>query len=356
MNQYNNMSTAAQTSAYLLGLAPMPPPTGRELAVAQLQASLDGGMFDHIPRFEQDEDDDESDEDPLHAGPHRYRLPPVPSTHAPGAGTSLAAPTLPPAVRSQADATPSLISVKVPIYGAQTNNKKAPTLTTVLVLPSNIPPDDFFSRVHAQVNVNPATATLGWKESAECRRDPYHRLSSAEDLQDAFKEIIRLQKSARRQKAVVMEVVNLSSAGASKRGREESSDDDSDDDGDVLLVSDVLRALDEKYPALNYLQYAESLKAKGIVYARSALDFDKGYYKQSVGMADGAIGNFIRKAGKMVRTVKRNAVHSVLPVAHILYYLPNAGGGRREAGGAAGGGWHGQGEGGGGDAVVRAVK
>ncbi|KAJ7225174.1 hypothetical protein C8J57DRAFT_1252863 [Mycena rebaudengoi] len=29
---------------------------------------------------------------------------------------------------------------------------------------------------------------------------------------------------------------------------------------------------------------------------------------------------------------------------------------RREAGGAAGGGWHGQGEGGGGDAVVRAVK
>ncbi|KAJ6619071.1 hypothetical protein B0H10DRAFT_2217138 [Mycena sp. CBHHK59/15] len=91
---------------------------------------------------------------------------------------------------------------------------------------------------------------------------------------------------------------------ASKRRREESSDDDSDDE-DVLPVSDVLRALDEKYPALNYLQYAEGLKAQGIMYASSALDFDNTYYKQTVGMADGAIGNFLRKTGKMVRAVKK---------------------------------------------------
>ncbi|KAJ6631961.1 hypothetical protein B0H10DRAFT_1975580 [Mycena sp. CBHHK59/15] len=88
-------------------------------------------------------------------------------------------------------------------------DKKAPTVTTMLVLPSDIPATDFFSRIHAQMNVDPTTAVLGWKESAERRRDPYHRLESAEDLDGAFKCLVKLQTSTRCKKDVIMEVVNL---------------------------------------------------------------------------------------------------------------------------------------------------
>ncbi|KAJ7263545.1 hypothetical protein C8J57DRAFT_1629725, partial [Mycena rebaudengoi] len=277
--------------------------------------------------------------------------------------------------------------------------------TTTLVLPSDIPATDFFSRIHAQMNVNPTTAVLGWKESAERRRDPYHRLESAEDLDGAFKCLVKLQTSTRHKKDVIMEVVNLvlqrdgkttnqaekqsetalsipelqqvqaklkcaehpgnnrwcyvmgpKSAHPGKhvelgidvvslwarkvvprhrrrprlrgtpsilqldelakrdRTREErntrgrgqptlppihvhvgadasgralhpvddntvkskkclhadlSSDESDSDDDDTLLISDVLRELQAKFPALDYLQYVNALQAQGIVYASS---------------------------------------------------------------------------------------
>ncbi|KAJ6456520.1 hypothetical protein C8R45DRAFT_795249, partial [Mycena sanguinolenta] len=272
-------------------------------------------------------------------------------------------------------------------------------------LPYDISAIDFFSRVHAQMGVNPETAVLGWKESAERRRDPYHRLSTPQDLKDALKQLLALQRSLRRRRPVVMELVNLevqpdgsatkkaekasetvltlpelekvqakltcaehpgknrwcyimgpksahpgkhvevgidvvslwarkihdgeanedcvnppnilrldelaergrtreersvrghaqpalppihvhvgpgsgSSADshilrdvdpniALKRSRAESSGDDSDDEVDVLPITDVLNALDSKYPDLNYCQYADALRAQGIVYAHS---------------------------------------------------------------------------------------
>jgi hypothetical protein len=89
-----------------------------------------------------------------------------------------------------------------------------------------------------------------------------------------------------------------------KRAREVSSDEESDDD-DPLRISDVLRELHEKFPDLDYMQYAEALRAKGIVYASSALEFGKTYYKENVGMADGAIGGFIKRAEKMVKAAKK---------------------------------------------------
>ncbi|KAJ6573275.1 hypothetical protein B0H10DRAFT_2237186 [Mycena sp. CBHHK59/15] len=157
----------------------MPPPTGRELAVAQLQASLDSSMFDQMRRFhEEEEEEDKSDEDPLHAkhistacllrasGPSHHSQLPLQCT----AGSCL------------------LVHLcQSSDLRALTKDKKAPTVTTNLVLPSDIPPGDFFSRVQATMNVDPATAVLGWKESAERRKDPYHRLSSAEDLAEAIK-------------------------------------------------------------------------------------------------------------------------------------------------------------------------
>ncbi|KAJ6521369.1 hypothetical protein DFH09DRAFT_1331239 [Mycena vulgaris] len=86
---------------------------------------------------------------------------------------------------------------------------------------------------------------------------------------------------------------------------EKSSDNDSDDDEDALTIVDVLRELNKKYPTLDYLQYSFALENEGIVYASSTLAFDYAYYKDNVGMADGAIRTLIKKAGKMVRAVKK---------------------------------------------------
>ncbi|KAJ7676418.1 hypothetical protein B0H17DRAFT_1139856 [Mycena rosella] len=416
-------------ASYLLGLGPLPAPTQQQAAVAMMQTALDSDMFDQHQMFEEDEDEEnenENEHEDFFARGHRYSLL---ADHCPSPEPSV--PHAHPQVPPQGPA--SLITVKVPVYGAVNKDKKAPTVNTTLVLPSDIPATDFFSRIHAQMNVDPTTAVLGWKESAERRRDPYHRLASAEDLNGAFKSLIKLQTSTRRKKDVIMEVVNLevqpdgkttkqaekqSETALSipelqqvqaklkcaehpgknrwcyvmgpksthpgkhvelgidvvslwarkmhdgdadpdcveppsilrldelaKRGRtrEErntrgrgqptlplststralhpvddntvkskkrphadlSSDEADSDDDDTLLISDVLRELQAKFPALDYLQYANVLQAQGIVYASSALDFDHAYYKATVGMADGAIGMFIKKAKKMVKDTKK---------------------------------------------------
>ncbi|KAJ7794919.1 hypothetical protein B0H14DRAFT_3496520 [Mycena olivaceomarginata] len=63
------------------------------------------------------------------------------------------------------------------------------------------PAEDFFSHVHAHMNVNPETATLGRKESVEPRKTPYHRLSSPDDLEAAISHLVELQNSWRRKRA-----------------------------------------------------------------------------------------------------------------------------------------------------------
>ncbi|KAJ7456408.1 hypothetical protein B0H11DRAFT_1739317 [Mycena galericulata] len=394
MAQNYNGPPRYATAAYLLGMGPLPPPTNCELAVAYAQAGLDSGRFTQ-PQFEEDQADDSDDDENTHAQP----------------------PSGP--------------------YEPQIRDKNK-QMKTQLVIPTNIPPHDFFSRIHARMNVDPATAILGWRESQERRKDAPHRLSNAEDLLDAFKRLTTLQNNSRRKKPVIMEIVNsemqpngkttkqaekqsetaiaipelekvkakltcalhpgknrwcyvmppdskhpgkhvalgiehvrlwarkvhdgeasddcinppnvlnfdqMAEKGRSrdernarghvqaslppihvhvgggaehalrdidthlptsrKRGHEESSDDDSDDSDDALTIVEVLQELHKKYPALNYLQYSPALEAKGIIYASSALGFDHAYYKDNVGMADGAIGAFVKRAGKMVRAVKK---------------------------------------------------
>ncbi|KAJ6453081.1 hypothetical protein C8R45DRAFT_847233 [Mycena sanguinolenta] len=165
------------TAAFLLGAGPLPGPTNQQIAVAQMQRALDSGMFDQQWRFEEEEEDSE-EEGPLHARSLQLYLPRPPDD----------------------DLQPPFSPSRVP------QNK---TVITNIILPYDISPIDFFSRVHAQMNVDPETAVLGWKESAERRRDPYHRLSTPDDLKDAFKQLLALQSSARRRKPVVMELVNL---------------------------------------------------------------------------------------------------------------------------------------------------
>ncbi|KAJ7165220.1 hypothetical protein C8R46DRAFT_900628 [Mycena filopes] len=383
-------------TAYLLGAGPRPPTSNQQHAVASMQAALNSGMFDHTNhgqhRFEEDresEDDGDDDKDD----------------------------------NSQID--PGLLAIS--------------GHSTQLVLPADIAPHDFFSRIHAQMNLDPTTAILGWKEAAEPRRDAPHKLSSSQDLADAFRRMIDLQKSTRRRKPVVMEIVNtevqpdgkktkqpekpvesaltipelenvksklscmlhpgrnrwcyvmppdskkpgehvalgiehvslwarkvhdgeanadcinppnclnfddLAQRGRAReernsRGRGQQaippihvhvggageqtlrdidnnlptsrkrahtalSDDESSDEDDALTIGDVLADLHKRYPVLDYPQYTEALKAKGIVYASSAVGFETPYYRDTIGMADGAISIFLKGAQKMLRAAKKN--------------------------------------------------
>ncbi|KAJ7358534.1 hypothetical protein DFH08DRAFT_953665 [Mycena albidolilacea] len=59
------------------------------------------------------------------------------------------------------------------------------------------------------MNVDPTTASLGWKESLERHNYAHHRLSTAQDLSDAFKHLVALQKSLRCKEPIIMEIVNL---------------------------------------------------------------------------------------------------------------------------------------------------
>ncbi|KAJ7673365.1 hypothetical protein B0H17DRAFT_1140962 [Mycena rosella] len=113
-----------------------------------MQASLDSGMFDQTwcQMFEEsrEDEDDEDEEDPFHARGHQYFLPrirPAPE------------PSIPP------QAAASLMTVTVPVYGARSKDKEAPTVTITLVIPSDIPSTDFLLRIHAQMNVDPTTTS-----------------------------------------------------------------------------------------------------------------------------------------------------------------------------------------------------
>ncbi|KAJ7826045.1 hypothetical protein B0H14DRAFT_3468012 [Mycena olivaceomarginata] len=141
---------------------------------------------------------------------------------------------------------------------------------------------------------------------------------------------------------------------ASHKHAREYSESESDSDDDPLTITDVLEELHNKYPALSYLQYSSALQAKGICYATSVPHFDNrevarklhgvqglsmrlflksaaaiwwvnehksahgiaqphaalrnlsnAYYKETIGMADGAIGPFIKRARKMVNAAKK---------------------------------------------------
>ena len=95
---------------------------------------------------------------------------------------------------------------------------------------------------------------------------------------------------------------DLSSAGlSSSSSSSSSSEDESDTEGESLPISDVLAVLDKKQPASQYLNYQAALAAKGIIYARSALDFPVDWYHREVQMPQGLIKPFLRQVEVMLR-------------------------------------------------------
>ncbi|KAJ7222783.1 hypothetical protein C8J57DRAFT_1536192 [Mycena rebaudengoi] len=106
---YSRLTGHSADSAFLLGLGPLPAPSGRGLSVSQMQNALNSGMFDPANRFEDDLGDDSEDEEEQMAAAYTYLqqleyiLPPYRRAHAhrgrrtsPCASASRPAPPPPP--------------------------------------------------------------------------------------------------------------------------------------------------------------------------------------------------------------------------------------------------------------------
>lgn len=82
-------------------------------------------------------------------------------------------------------------------------------VTRDLEFPSDVPRHDFRDRIIAAMNVDAATAQLGWKTSDEGKRAPAHQLTTNSDIDNAFKAILDIQNNPRRKKAIMLEIIHL---------------------------------------------------------------------------------------------------------------------------------------------------
>lgn len=82
------------------------------------------------------------------------------------------------------------------------------------------------------------------------------------------------------------------------------SSDDGTDIVESLTISDVLDELHDRYPKLDFPQYADILADKGIVYAESVVDFDKDFYLE-LGISEGAIGPFMKGIHRALHREKK---------------------------------------------------
>jgi hypothetical protein len=73
------------------------------------------------------------------------------------------------------------------------------------------------------------------------------------------------------------------------------SDEETDEDPDEPLqndINDILASIGLRYPALNFLQYVDKLKERGIFYLPTAAHFNSRFYVEKVGMSEGAAYTF----------------------------------------------------------------
>ncbi|PPQ87378.1 hypothetical protein CVT25_001996 [Psilocybe cyanescens] len=76
----------------------------------------------------------------------------------------------------------------------------------------DIPCHDFCDRIIASMNLDPATAQLGWKTSDEGKCAASHQLDTDSDIDNAFKTILSIQNNPCRRKEILMEGVHLNPA------------------------------------------------------------------------------------------------------------------------------------------------
>ncbi|KAJ7264707.1 hypothetical protein C8J57DRAFT_1331706 [Mycena rebaudengoi] len=115
---------------------------------------------------------------------------------------------------------------------------------------------------------------------------------------------------------------------SAKRGHDEvagnhDSDSDSDDEPSAIPIRTVLADLDKKMPDLEILQYEDALRGKKIVYAQTVADFERDYYVKTIGMADGAVGSFLKHARKLVGKQRKDRKRAKLNTDKENEPIPN---------------------------------
>ena len=70
-------------------------------------------------------------------------------------------------------------------------------VTRDIEFPIDIEHRDFISRVCAVMNLNVATAQLGWKLNDDAKCNPAQQLTTQEDLQEAFRSLLKTKNNPR---------------------------------------------------------------------------------------------------------------------------------------------------------------
>lgn len=98
----------------------------------------------------------------------------------------------------------------------------------------------------------------------------------------------------------------------SKRSHDSIDDSNSEleSDSEPISIASVLDKLDGKQSALKFCQYKAALEWDGIAYACSVGDFDQEFYVKKIGMAEGAVGPFLRGVKKMLDVSRKAAKRS----------------------------------------------
>ncbi|KAJ7218160.1 hypothetical protein GGX14DRAFT_390811 [Mycena pura] len=158
---------------FLLGLTNIPPPpTQQDLAMAQMQRSLDGGYFDGQQA----------------QAWGRYNQ---------------ARQNPPPPAASSASAHTAVTQIRVHFAAQNANNTKS---DAYIDIPVDILPEDFLARLRANIGIA-NDAPLQWKTSDDRKSDPGHRLETAEHVRDAIDTVVKMASSTRRTKPVFLQVI-----------------------------------------------------------------------------------------------------------------------------------------------------
>ncbi|KAG2055070.1 hypothetical protein BDR06DRAFT_1046798 [Suillus hirtellus] len=87
--------------------------------------------------------------------------------------------------------------------------------------------------------------------------------------------------------------------------RKTQSDDESSDNEPPQDIEDVLMSAHSRYPTMNFPQYIGTLKDRGVLYLPTAAFFTTGFYKEQIGMSDGAAHTFWNCVSKAYAKAER---------------------------------------------------
>ncbi|KAJ6560058.1 hypothetical protein B0H19DRAFT_1069762 [Mycena capillaripes] len=225
---YNNQRYA--NARFLLGMGPMPPPTNQDLAVAQMQQSLNQGMYGHGANYHMPVGGPYGGNMPHYHGTHlapssRGPEPAQYQDHEPAQyqGPELAQSRGPEPAQSQGPAkarrnvgssprgNPQLeVRVPGPVVPESASAKATAALPIRLEFSiDDILPADFLSRICANMELSVRDAQLGWKSSDDLKKAKPYPLESEDDVKAAFDHFRPILLSTRRVKKIWMDIINL---------------------------------------------------------------------------------------------------------------------------------------------------